>query len=110
MEMASCFTVSDSSWRARELANGAESFLGGRALDLLLVLISHAGETVNRDELFTLVWPDVIVCKTNASRAHRHGPKVLEDWSRGGESVHHQCVGQGIPFRCAGRASPAGSG
>jgi DNA-binding winged helix-turn-helix (wHTH) protein len=39
--------------------------VGSRAFDLLLALMERAGETVNRQELFKRVWPDVIVAKVN---------------------------------------------
>lgn len=39
--------------------------LGGRALDLLIVLVSHAGEVVPKDELMRAVWPDVSVGEGN---------------------------------------------
>jgi len=35
--------------------------LGGRALDILIVLVDHAGEVVSKRDLIELVWPDVIV-------------------------------------------------
>lgn len=53
--------------------------LGSRAFDLLLVLLERAGETVNRDTLFDLVWPDVFVSKVNL-RVHISAlRKVLGD-------------------------------
>lgn len=39
--------------------------VGSRAFDLLVVLLEHAGETVDRQDLFARVWPDVIVAKVN---------------------------------------------
>jgi predicted ATPase len=35
--------------------------LGGRALDILIVLVEHAGEVVSKRELIAKVWPDVTV-------------------------------------------------
>ena len=35
--------------------------LGGRALDILIVLLEHAGEVVSKRDLIERVWPDVIV-------------------------------------------------
>ena len=35
--------------------------LGGRALDILVVLLEHAGEVVSKRDLIERVWPDVIV-------------------------------------------------
>jgi DNA-binding winged helix-turn-helix (wHTH) protein len=31
--------------------------IGARALDLLMVLVEHAGQVVTKDELFARVWP-----------------------------------------------------
>jgi DNA-binding winged helix-turn-helix (wHTH) protein len=84
--------------RERELTkDGLRVSLGGRALDLLLVLISHAGETVNRDELFTLVWPDVIVSKTNLRVHIAAVRKVLED-GRDGNRFIINVSGRGYRF------------
>jgi len=43
--------------------------LGGRAFDLLLVLIDRAGELVTKDELVTKVWPNVVV-EESSLRVH----------------------------------------
>jgi DNA-binding winged helix-turn-helix (wHTH) protein len=47
------------------LKDGAPVHLGSRAFDLLLALVQRAGETVSRQDLFDLVWPDVVVAKVN---------------------------------------------
>jgi DNA-binding winged helix-turn-helix (wHTH) protein len=39
--------------------------LGSRAFDVLVALVERSGETVNRQELFEFVWPDVVVAKVN---------------------------------------------
>lgn len=41
--------------------DGVPVRIGGRALDALIVLIEHAGETVTKRELMARVWPDVMV-------------------------------------------------
>lgn len=47
---------------ARQLCQGAAPVrLGGRALDLLFVLVERAGDVVSRAELERLIWPDSIV-------------------------------------------------
>jgi len=43
--------------------------LGSRALDILIALVRHAGETVSKDELMALVWPDTVV-EDNTLRVH----------------------------------------
>ncbi len=46
----------------RELRRGDTLVLiGGRALDILCVLVSARGEVVSKDELMAKVWPDVVV-------------------------------------------------
>ncbi|TCL71764.1 winged helix-turn-helix domain-containing protein [Rhizobium sp. BK251] len=39
--------------------------VGSRALDLLHVLVSHAGEVVGKDELIRFAWPDTFVHESN---------------------------------------------
>lgn len=43
------------------LADGQPLRLGGRALDILLVLLEHAGTVVNKHTLLARVWPDSVV-------------------------------------------------
>lgn len=48
--------------QARQLFLGPTPVrLGGRALDLLLVLVERAGEVVSRAELERTIWPDTVV-------------------------------------------------
>jgi len=48
--------------QARQLFLGPTPVrLGGRALELLLVLVERAGEVVSRAELERLIWPDTVV-------------------------------------------------
>jgi DNA-binding winged helix-turn-helix (wHTH) protein len=39
--------------------------LGGRALDILIVLLEHAGDVVSQRELIDRVWPNVTVDDSN---------------------------------------------
>lgn len=43
------------------LADGQPLRLGGRALDILLVLLEHAGTVVDKHTLLARVWPDSVV-------------------------------------------------
>ena len=43
------------------LADGQPLRLGGRALDILLVLLEHAGSVVDKQTLLSRVWPDSVV-------------------------------------------------
>ena len=47
------------------LENGEPIAIGARALDILILLVQHAGEFVPKDELFRSVWPDTIVEETS---------------------------------------------
>jgi DNA-binding winged helix-turn-helix (wHTH) protein len=49
----------------RLLVGGAPVELGGRAFDLLIVLIEADGALVTKDELQSRVWPDVVVTQDN---------------------------------------------
>jgi DNA-binding winged helix-turn-helix (wHTH) protein len=52
--------------RQRQLvADGAPIELGSRALDLLLVLLEANGSLVTKDELFSRVWPGIVVSEAN---------------------------------------------
>jgi len=61
------------------MKSDAPVHLGSRAFDLLLTLVQHAGETVNREELLELVWPDVIVVKGNLRVHVARLRKALDD-------------------------------
>ena len=50
--------------RVRLLERAGETVpLGGRALDILIVLLEHAGEVVSKKDLIERVWPDVTVTR-----------------------------------------------
>ena len=50
----------------RLLKKGDEPvLLGGRSLDVLIMLVERAGEVVTRKELISRVWPDVTVEEAN---------------------------------------------
>lgn len=51
--------------RRQLLADGEPLDLGARALDLLLVLVEHAGQLVSKDTLLDRVWPDLVVEEAN---------------------------------------------
>ena len=40
---------------------GVPLHLGGRALDIFIVLVEHAGEVVSKNDLMARVWPGVTV-------------------------------------------------
>jgi predicted ATPase/DNA-binding winged helix-turn-helix (wHTH) protein len=43
------------------LDDGKPLRLGSRALDLLIILVEHAGETISREQLIAHTWPDTVV-------------------------------------------------
>ena len=47
------------------LADGVPVELGTRAFDLLLALLKADGSLVSKDELVSMVWPDVVVSEEN---------------------------------------------
>jgi DNA-binding winged helix-turn-helix (wHTH) protein len=49
----------------RLLCDSGEVELGGRAFDLLVVLIQARGRVVRKDELMRMVWPSTIVDESN---------------------------------------------
>jgi DNA-binding winged helix-turn-helix (wHTH) protein/TolB-like protein len=49
----------------RLLAAGVPTVLGPRAFDVLVALVERAGHLVTKEELFSLVWPKLIVEDTN---------------------------------------------
>ena len=61
--------------------------LGGRALDILVVLIERAGEVVSKKELMSRVWPNVTVDESSL-RVHVAGlRKALGDGQAGARYV-----------------------
>ncbi len=51
----------------RLLVDGRDAGLGGRALDVLIVLAQRAGQLVSRNELIDLAWPGLVVEENNLS-------------------------------------------
>lgn len=51
--------------RRELLLHGIPVALGQRAIEILLILVSHAGQLVTKDEIMAQVWPGVIVEENN---------------------------------------------
>src|SRR5262249_48957656 len=49
--------------------DGKPRRLGSRALDILITLVEHAGETISREQLIAHAWPDLVV-DDGALRVH----------------------------------------
>lgn len=54
----------------RLLCNGQPVRLGGRALDVLIALVEHAGGVVSHDELMRRLWPEPGSADPSCLRAH----------------------------------------
>ncbi len=77
------------------LADGQPLRLGGRALDILLVLLEHAGTVVDKRTLLARVWPDSVVEEINL-RVHIAALRRAL-----GEGVIVTLPGQGYRFDAA---------
>lgn len=93
----------------RLLDNGQPVRIGSRALDLLIVLVEHAGQVLSRDELMRHLWPREVV-EENTLRVHvaalrkalgsdqHQGPRIVNVPGRGYSFVaevftHHDSAG-----------------
>jgi predicted ATPase len=74
--------------------------LGGRALDILIVLVHRAGEVVTRQELIDAVWPGVTVEKANL-RVHIANLRKALDDGRDGARYVANVPGRGYCFVAA---------
>src|SRR3954470_19728229 len=61
----------------RVLVDGVAVALGGRALDLLFVLLAHRERTMSKSELLDLVWPGLVVEENNLQVQMSHVRKVF---------------------------------
>ena len=92
----------------RLMKDDVELTLGSRAFDVLVALVERAGETVNRQKLFELVWPDVVVAKVNLRVHIARLRKVLDDGRHGNRFIV-SVAGRGYRFVAAvGRLHSAG--
>jgi DNA-binding winged helix-turn-helix (wHTH) protein len=67
--------------------DGSPVRLGGRALDLLIALVDHAGEVVSNRALLANVWPDVSVEESSLRFHIKNLRKVLGDTQSGSRYV-----------------------
>ncbi len=79
------------------LKDGAPVRVGGRALDLLLLLLSRAGQVVTKDELIAATWPSLHVEEANL-RVHIGAlRKMLSDGDSGARFIEN-VAGRGYCF------------
>ena len=94
------FCFGDFQLVARErvlLRNNVPVNVGSRGFDVLVALVERAGETVNREELFDRVWPDVVVTKVNL-RVHVAGLRKALGEGRDGNRFIVSVAGRGYRF------------
>src|SRR6202008_3753458 len=85
----------------RLLKKGEEALpIGGRALDLLIVLVERAGEVISHKELITRAWPDVTVEEANVRVHIASLRKVLRDGLDGARYISN-VAGRGYCFVAA---------
>src|ERR1700722_3247944 len=79
------------------LEDGRQVRLGSRALDILIALLSRAGEVVSKSELMSLAWPNLHVEEANL-RIHIGAlRKVLSDHGTGARFIEN-VPGRGYCF------------
>src|SRR5882724_11194112 len=71
--------------------------LGSRALDILIVLVEHAGAVVSSEELMSRVWPNVTVIESNL-RVHVAGLRKALGEGRAGARYVSNVPGRGYCF------------
>ena len=88
--------------RREVLADGRPMELGGRAFDVLVVLIEANGALVSKDELMKRVWPDRIVEENNLHAQIKELRKAFAD-----HNLIRTVVGRGYQFAAEIHAPPA---
>ena len=71
--------------------------LGSRALEILLALVEHAGETVSKSELLALVWPESVV-EEGTLRVHLTALRKILGESESGVDYIANVAGRGYRF------------
>jgi len=77
--------------------DGCPLVVGSRALDLLIILVEHAGEVVSRGELMDRAWPDLIVDDINLRVSVASLRKALADGVDGARYIAN-VKGRGYGF------------
>ena len=79
------------------LDDGKPLRLGNRALDILVMLIEHAGETVSKDELIARAWPDTVVDEASL-RVHIAALRKVLGEGHSGDRFITNIPGRGYVF------------
>ena len=77
--------------------DGAPVTLGGRALDILVLLVARAGEVVSHHELQSAVWPNVLVEQSSLRVQMNLLRKALGETDEGGQYIIN-ITGRGYCF------------
>jgi predicted ATPase/DNA-binding winged helix-turn-helix (wHTH) protein len=79
------------------LDDGKPLRLGSRALDILITLVEHAGETISKDQLIAHTWPDTVV-DDGALRVHVASLRKALGDGRAGRRYVANNPGRGYAF------------
>jgi DNA-binding winged helix-turn-helix (wHTH) protein len=79
------------------LDDGEPLRLGSRALDILITLVEHAGETVSKEQLIARAWPDTVVDE-GALRVHVSALRKALGDGRAGRRYVANNPGRGYSF------------
>ena len=79
------------------LDDGKPVRLGSRALDILITLVEHAGETISREQLIARTWPDTVV-DDGALRVHVAALRKALGDGRAGRRYVANNPGRGYAF------------
>src|SRR5262249_51480391 len=79
------------------LDDGKPLRLGGRALDILITLVEHAGETISKEQLIAHTWPETIVDE-GALRVHVAALRKALGDGRAGRRYVANNPGRGYTF------------
>jgi DNA-binding winged helix-turn-helix (wHTH) protein len=79
------------------LDDGKPVRLGSRALDILITLIEHAGETLPKEHLIARTWPDTVV-DDGALRVHVSALRKALGDGRAGRRYVANNPGRGVPL------------
>ncbi|MBV8132136.1 MAG: helix-turn-helix transcriptional regulator [Alphaproteobacteria bacterium] len=79
------------------LEDGKPLHLGSRALDILVMLVQGAGQTIHKDQLIARTWPDTVVDE-GALRVHVAALRRALGEGRGGKRYIANNPGRGYTF------------
>ena len=79
------------------LNDGQPLRLGSRALDILITLVEHAGETISKEQLIARAWPDTVVDE-GALRVHVAALRKALGEDRAGRRYIANNPGRGYAF------------